>query len=97
LPSSLLGYPDYGAMVVIKGDHFLFDLVFIKKNNQTKFFFKKTETDRIQFKPTGFGSVFRTKTGSTGLVRFFQVFLVRVRFGFRLIKSKPNRSVFSKF
>jgi hypothetical protein len=58
LPSSLLGYPDYGALVVGRGNYFQFDLVFIKKSNQTEFFLKKT------------------KTGSTGLVQFFQVFSV---------------------
>jgi hypothetical protein len=41
LPSSLLGYPDYGAMVVNRGDYFLFGSVFINKNNQIEFFFKK--------------------------------------------------------
>jgi hypothetical protein len=76
LPSSLLGYPDYGALVVGRGNYFQFDLVFIKKNNQTEFFLKKLKPNRIQFKPTGFSSVFRTKTGSTGLVQFFQVFSV---------------------
>jgi hypothetical protein len=45
LPSSLLGYPDYGALVVGRGNYFQFDLVFIKKNNQTEFFLKKTETE----------------------------------------------------
>jgi hypothetical protein len=45
LPSSLLGYPDYGAMVVTRGDHFLFGSVFINKNNQIEFFFKKIETE----------------------------------------------------
>jgi hypothetical protein len=37
LPSSLLGYPDYGALVVGRGNYFQLDLVFIKKNNQTEF------------------------------------------------------------
>jgi len=45
-----------------RGDYFLFGSVFIKKNNKTEFFFKKTETelksvqtDRFRFR---FGSVF---------------------------------------
>jgi hypothetical protein len=48
----------------------------------------------------GFGSVF---SGFSGLARFFPVFFFRFGFGsvqffgFRLIKSKPNRTVFSKF
>jgi len=55
-----------------------FDSVFIKKSNQTEFFFLK---NRNRFKPTGFGSVwfFREKTGSnrfgsvfSGLARFFR-------------------------
>jgi hypothetical protein len=47
-----------------------------------------------------FGSVF---SGFSGLARFFPVFFFRFGFGsvqffgFRLIKSKPNRTVFSKF
>jgi hypothetical protein len=47
-----------------------FGSVFIKKSNQTEFFFKK---NRNQFKPTGFGSVFlEQKPVQTGLARFFR-------------------------
>jgi hypothetical protein len=42
------------------GDNFQLNLVFIKNNNQIKFYFlkKKLKTNRNRFKPTGFGSVF---------------------------------------
>jgi len=55
-----------------------FGSVFIKKSNQTEFFFKKKNRNR--FKPTGFGSVrfFREKTGSN---RFGSVFSVWLGFG----------------
>jgi hypothetical protein len=42
-------------MLMVRGDYFRFDLVFIKKNNQIEFFLKKKNQNR--FKPTGFGSV----------------------------------------
>jgi hypothetical protein len=70
------------------------------KNNQINFLKKK---------PTDFGSVqfFKTKTDSnrfgsvfSGLTRFFSSFFGSVQFSFfsfRLIKPKPNRSIFSKF
>ena len=59
--------------VFAKGDYFLFGLIFIKKSNQTKIFY------RNRVKPTGFGSVrfFRAKTGSN---RFGSVFPVLARF-----------------
>jgi hypothetical protein len=59
----------------IMGDHFRSDSVFIKKNNQTDFFFKKPKPNRNRVKPTGFGSArfFRAKTGSN---RFGSVFPV---------------------
>jgi len=46
-------------MTSIRGDHFQFDLVFIKKNSQTEIFLKKINQNL--FKPTGFGSVFFDK------------------------------------
>ena len=53
---------------LFRGDHFQFGLVFIKKSNQTDFFFKKTETEPkpVQTDWFRFGSIcfFRTKTGS---------------------------------
>jgi hypothetical protein len=86
------------------GDYFQFSLVFIKKNiTKLNFFLKKSKPNRNRFKPTGFGSFFKTKTGSnlfgsvfSGLTRFFLGFF-RFRFGFfdfGFIKS--NRLVFFK-
>jgi len=48
--------------ILVRSDHFRFGSVFIKKNNQTEFFFlkKKTETE--------------PKPGQTGLFRFGSVF-----------------------
>jgi len=63
-----------------RGDHFRFGLVFIKKSNQTDFFFFETK-NRNRVKPTGFGSVrfgfFREKTCSN---RFGSVFPVLAQF-----------------
>ena len=60
-----------------RGDHFRFGLVFIKKSNQTDFFFETKNRNRV--KPTGFGAVrfFRAKTGSN---RFGSVFPVLAQF-----------------
>jgi len=81
-----------------RGDHFLFDLVFIKKNNQIKF---KKQTETGSNRPVRFGSVFYDKNLfkpvwlgfsvwlSLGSVRFFQFYAYK-------IKTKPNQSVFSK-
>jgi hypothetical protein len=44
-------------IILIRGDYFRFGLVFIKKNNQTEFFLKKSKPNRNRFKPTGFGLV----------------------------------------
>jgi hypothetical protein len=53
----------------VRGDHFRFGSVFIKKSNQTEFFFLKKNRNRV--KPTGFGSVFLgQKPVQTGLVGF---------------------------
>jgi hypothetical protein len=96
-----------------RDDHFLFGLIFIKKNNQTELFFlkKKTETGSNRPVSVRFG-FFREKTGSNRfdsifpvLARFFSGFLsVSVRFGsvffcFLFIKPKPNRTdrFFQKF
>ena len=82
-------------IVHIRGDYFRFGLVFIKKNNQTDFFFK----NRNQFKPTGFRFGFlgqnRFKPVLLGFFRFVSVFFGLGWFGFfgfRLIKPKPNRT-----
>ena len=75
-----------------RGDHFQFDSVFIKKNNQTKIFLKKMKIDSNRLVWVRF---FRIKTSSN---RFGSVFFCLGSFGFfsfRLIK--PNRPVFSKF
>jgi hypothetical protein len=96
-----------------RGDHFRFDSVFIKKNNQTEFFFKKNQN---RFKPTGFGFVWfgfleqkqfkPVWLGFFGLAQFwlgfFSIFFgwgsVRFfRFQACKTKTEPNRSVFSKF
>ena len=92
-----------------RDDHFLFGLIFIKKNNQTELFFlkKKTETGSNRPVSVRFG-FFREKTGSNRfdsiflvLARFFSGFLsVSVRFGFfgfLLIKPKPNRTEPTRF
>ena len=76
---------------IFRNDYFLFGLVFInKKVTKPSFFFKKNQN---RFKLTGFDSVrfnfLGQKPVQTGLARFFPVF-----FRFRLIKPKPNRSVF---
>jgi hypothetical protein len=69
-----------------RGDHFRFGLVFIKKSNQTDFFFETKNQNRV--KPTGFGSVFLgQKPVQTGLARFFRFWLSFLGFG----------SVFSSF
>jgi hypothetical protein len=49
-----------------------FGSVFIKKSNQTEFFFlkKKPKPNRNRFKPTGFGSL-EKKPVQTGLARFW--------------------------
>ena len=59
-----------------------FGSVFIKKSNQTEFFFfkKKPKPNRNRFKPTGFGSV-RFLRAKTGLARFFRFGSVLARFG----------------
>jgi hypothetical protein len=78
----------------------------LKKNNETEIFFlKKTETGSNRPVSVRFGSiVLGQKPVQTGLALFFwfgSVFFpdwVRFGFfGFRLVKLKPNRLVFSKF
>jgi len=96
LLSFLLGYPDYGVMVVGRGDHFRFGSVFIKKITKPNFFFKKTETEPNPVQTDQFRfSFLGQKPVQTGLAQFFQVFFGLVRLGFfsfRLIKLKPNRT-----
>jgi hypothetical protein len=57
---------------------------------------KKSKPNRNRIKPTGFGSVFRAKTGSNWFDSVFSGFF-RFQFGFLLIKLKSNQPVFSKF
>ena len=68
-------------MVHIRGDDFRFGLVFIKKSNQTEFFFEK---NRNRVKPTGFGSVrfgfLGQKPVQTGLAWFSRFWLSFFRF-----------------
>jgi hypothetical protein len=77
-----------------RGDYFRFGSVFIKKSNQTEFFFlkKKPKPNRNRVKPTGFGSVrfgflgkkpVQTGFGSVffGLARFFRFWLGFLSFG----------------
>jgi hypothetical protein len=76
----------------IKGDYFRFGLVFIKKSNQNRFLKKKkkpkpVQTDRFR---VSYVQLFWGKN------RFGSVFFRFDFFGFRLIKPKPNQSVFSK-
>jgi len=62
----------------------IFGSVFIKKNNQTEFFFeKKPKPNRNRVKPTGFGSVqfFREKTGSNRFGSVFRFWLGFLGFG----------------
>jgi len=61
------------SSITYRGNDFHFDLVFIKKNNEIKFFFKKTKTSSNQLVAVWFGPVqfFRTKQVQTGLARFF--------------------------
>jgi len=55
-----------------KGDYFRFGSVFIKKNNQTEFFFKKTETGSNRPVSVRF---LGKKPVQTGLARFFWFWL----------------------
>jgi hypothetical protein len=69
--------------VFIRGDHFRFGSVFIKKSNQTEIFFfeKKPKPNRNRVKPAGFGSVFLgQKPVQTDLARFFRFWLGFFRF-----------------
>jgi hypothetical protein len=67
-----------------RGDHFRFGLVFIKKSNQTDFFFLKQKTETGSNRPVSdrFGSVFLGKKPvQTGLARFFRFWLSFLGFG----------------
>jgi hypothetical protein len=79
-------------MIMFRVDYFRFDLVFIKKNNQTEI--KKTETGSNRPVSVRF---FRTKTGSNQfgsvLARFFRfglVFSGFFLFGFGSVFSIPG-------
>ena len=76
--------------MLIRGDHFQFGSVFIKKSNQTENFLKK----KTKTEPTGFGSVrfFRAKTGSNRFGSVFSIF-----FGFGSIFSVLARFFFRFF
>ena len=96
-----------------KGDYFRFGSVFIKKNNQTEFFLKKTETGSnrpvsVRFlgkKPvqTGLARFFWFWLGFLGffpvLARFFLVFFGfgSVRFFTYKTEIELNRLIFLKF
>jgi hypothetical protein len=89
--------------IFVKGDYFRFGSVFIKKIIKLKFFFTKNKTSSNRPVSVRF-DFFGQKPVWLGLASvFFWFFLFgfgSVRFGFfdfRLIKSKPNQSVFSKF
>jgi len=96
---------EFGKFIRIKGDHFRFGSVFIKKSNQTEiFFFKKIKTRsnrpvsvRFFREKTGsnrFGSIFLGFPGFGSVFSFWLGFF-RFRFGFfgfLLIKPKPNRT-----
>ena len=69
-------------MTRIKGDHFRFGSVFIKKSNQTEILFLKKKPKPGQTDRFWFGSVFLgQKPVQTGLARFFQFWLGFLGFG----------------
>ena len=88
---------------VYRGDHFRFDLVFIKKITKPKLFKKKTETEPkpVQTDQFRFG-FFGQKPVQTGLARFFRFgsvffcFFFLVWFGFFGFKLK-NRNQTGRF
>jgi len=68
----------------IRGDHFRFDSVFIKKSNQTETFLKKTETSSnppvsVRFGP-GFLEQKPVQTGLTQIFQFGSVFSIWLGF-----------------
>ena len=72
-------------MILARDDHFRFGSVFIKKSNQTEFFFEKknrnrTETGSNQPVSVRFGFLGK-KLVQTGLARFFSVWLGFFGFG----------------
>jgi len=76
-----------------RGAHFRFGSVFIKKITKQNFFKK----NRNRFKPTGFGSVFRTKTGSNWFGLVFSVWLGLARFfQFQAYKTETEPAGFFK-
>jgi hypothetical protein len=66
--------------ILIRGDYFRFGSDFIKKNNQTEIFFKKTETISNRLVSVRFGFL-RQKPVQTGLAWFFRFGSVFCRFG----------------
>ena len=81
-----------------RGDHFQFGSVFIKKKvTKPNLFFKKN----LNRTETGSNRPISVRFGFLGQkpvwLDFFPVWVRFSFFGFRLIKPKPNRSVFSKF
>jgi len=108
IPSVIpLVFADF-LVVTSRGDHFRFGLVFIKKVTKLNFFFKKTKTEPKPVQTDWFWFGFLDKNRfKTVWLRFFGLVQFFFRFGFgsvpfgffdfRLIKPKPNRSVFLKF
>jgi hypothetical protein len=81
-------------------DYFRFDLIFIKKNNQTEIGSNRPVLVWFFREKTGFKLFWLGFFGLTlfwlGFFRFFCLGSVWF-FSFRLIKPKPNWSIFSKF
>ena len=65
---------------MVRVDHFQFGSVFIKKSNQTEFFFFKTETGSNRPVSVRFGFLGQ-KPVQTGLARFFRFWLGFSGFG----------------
>jgi hypothetical protein len=91
---SFLGKTTSSKLGNLKSNYFQFGSVFIKKKTKLNFFFKKYKSGQTdQF---WFGSVFLGKNRFFRFSSVFPVWLsffpVSVRFGFLLIKPKPNRT-----
>jgi hypothetical protein len=99
--SRLIIKPGLKSIFFNKGNYFWFNLVFIKKKKVTRlnFFFKRLKSNKNRFKSVYLGFFWFCLVFSVWL-GFFPLFSVWVRFsffGFRLIKPKPNLSVFFNF